>query len=120
MSRHLHALTIAGLWVVWCSVSASAETLRCQSVNGNLNCAGSHGVSCQTVNGRTTCISGHGDAVQSFGKAALPEASDDDAAKGPVETERLEQHGPGGHSMLLDRNAEELHLRTDWLSIDRE
>jgi len=64
MSR---VLTFAALSLLWCGVSASAETLRCQSVNGNLNCAGSGGVSCQTVDGRKTCVSGHGDVVQSFG-----------------------------------------------------
>jgi len=53
--------------MLWWGWSASAESLRCQSVNGNLNCAGSGGVSCQTVNGRKVCISGHGDVIQSFG-----------------------------------------------------
>jgi hypothetical protein len=54
--------------ILWCVAPASAESLRCQSVNGNLNCAGSDGVACQTVNGKKTCVSGHGDVVQSFGK----------------------------------------------------
>ena len=53
MSRCSRAATFAVLSILWCGVSASAETLRCQSVNGNLNCAGSGGVSCQTVNGKT-------------------------------------------------------------------
>jgi hypothetical protein len=85
MSRHVRALAIAGLWVVWCGVSARAETLRCQSVNGNLNCAGSSGVSCQTVNGRTTCVSGRGAVVQSFGGGAPPDTSadNDDASDDP-------------------------------------
>jgi hypothetical protein len=64
MSRRV---MLAALSLLWCGVSASAETLRCQSVNGNLNCAGSGGVSCQTVDGKKTCVSGHGDVVQSFG-----------------------------------------------------
>jgi hypothetical protein len=50
--------------------SASAGTLRCRSVNGNVTCSGSGAVSCQTVNGRTVCVGGHGDVVQSFGGGA--------------------------------------------------
>nr|WP_294501113.1 hypothetical protein [uncultured Rhodopila sp.] len=79
MSRQINALAVAGLLSVWCGVSAGAETLRCQSVNGNLNCAGSSGVSCQTIDGRKTCVSGHGDVVQSFGGGAAPDISADDA-----------------------------------------
>jgi hypothetical protein len=62
------ALLSAPLW----AAPASAETLRCQSVNGNVNCAGSNGVACQTVNGKKTCVSGNGDVVQSFGKGTSP------------------------------------------------
>jgi hypothetical protein len=80
MSHRMRVAALAGLWAVLCGVSAGAETLRCQSVNGNLNCAGSSGVSCQTVNGRTTCVSGHGDVVQSFGRGAPPQP---DAAQAP-------------------------------------
>ena len=82
MSRCARAFLFAGLSVVWCGVSASAETLRCRSVNGNLTCAGSSSVSCQTVNGTTVCVSGQGDVVQSFGKAqhpGMPHDIDDDA-----------------------------------------
>ena len=67
MSRSARTMTLAALSLLWCGIAASAETLRCQSVNGNLNCAGSGGVSCQTVDGRKVCVSGHGDVVQSFG-----------------------------------------------------
>ena len=89
MSRCSRTATFAALSILWCGVSASAETLRCQSVNGNLNCAGSGGVSCQTVNGKKVCTSGHGDVVQSFGsgKSSRDDANtDDDAADsaGPV------------------------------------
>ena len=65
----LHARTAAFtiVSILWCVAPVSAESLRCQSVNGNLNCAGSNGVACQTVNGKKTCTSGHGDVVQSFG-----------------------------------------------------
>jgi hypothetical protein len=67
MSRRSRTIACAALSLLWCGVAASAETLRCQSVNGNLNCVGSGGVSCQTVNGKTVCASGRGDVVQSFG-----------------------------------------------------
>ena len=128
MSRGSRLATFAALSILWCGVSASAETLRCQSVNGNLNCAGSGGVSCQTVDGRKVCVSGHGDVVQSFGGGA---SSGDDAAEvgagdeavdgGPsAPHERLERHDPRGRTLLLQRDGTSLHLRTDWLSIDRE
>jgi hypothetical protein len=120
--------TLAVLSILWCGVSASAETLRCQSVNGNLNCAGSNGVSCQTVNGKTVCISGHGGVRQSFGNASPSDSSShggndedlDNAPLGPAMKERLEQRGADGHMLLLEREGVKLHLRTDWLSIDRD
>lgn len=129
MSCSTHAVLFATLSVFWCGASAPADTLRCQSVNGNLNCAGSSGASCQTVNGRTVCVSGHGDVVQTFGNgSSRDEPSGDSAGDGdpdgnfkmPAVKERLEQHGPGGHSMLLERNGTKLHLRTDWLSLERD
>jgi len=131
MSRCSRTVLFAGLSMVWCGVSASAETLRCQSVNGNLNCAGSDGVSCQTVNGKTVCVSGHGDVVQSFGNGPPSDTGGDDSddagsggrgdvPPGPTIKERLERHDSSGHTLLLDRDGTRLHLRTDWLSIDRD
>jgi hypothetical protein len=125
MSRCSRTATFAALSILWCGVSASAETLRCQSVNGNLNCAGSGGVSCQTVDGKKVCVSGHGDVVQSFGngKSFSDDADNDeedlDGASRPVIHQRLEQHGPGGHTLLLERDGTKLHIQTDSLSIDR-
>ena len=83
MSRCSRTVLLAGLWVVSCGVLASAETLRCRSVNGNLTCAGSGGVACQTVNGKTVCVSGHGDVVQSFGKGMASHQPDDADADDP-------------------------------------
>jgi hypothetical protein len=124
MSHLVNAALFAGLSFLSCGVPASADSLRCQSVNGNVNCAGSSGASCQTVNGKTVCISGHGDVMQSFGNGSPRDqsgkAAEDPGADAPAVKERLEQHGPGGHSMLLERSGTELHLRTDWLSVDRE
>jgi hypothetical protein len=130
MSRRLRTVSFAVLSVLWCGVSASAETLRCQSVNGNLNCAGSGGVSCQTVNGRKVCVSNGGGVVQSFGDHTSSNSPDDGAGAddegagsenpAPATRQRLERHDPGGHSLLLDRSGQKLHLRTDWLSIDRD
>jgi hypothetical protein len=126
MSRCSRTATFAALSILWCGVSASAETLRCQSVNGNLNCAGSGGVSCQTVDGKKVCVSGHGDVVQSFGngKSFSDDADNDEdgldgAPSHPVIHQRLEQHGPGGHTLLLERDGTKLHIQTDSLSIDR-
>jgi hypothetical protein len=140
MSRCSPVATLAALSIVWCTASASAETLHCQSINGNLNCVGSSGVSCQTIDGNQVCISGHGDAVQSFGKRAsgqgafgkdksLDRSTDDldndgtdddaggyDAGPSSASKERLKH----GHTLLLERNGTELHLRTNWLSLDRE
>jgi hypothetical protein len=105
---------------------AVAGTLHCQSVNGNLNCAGSGAVSCQTINGRTTCTNGGHDVVQSFGGSG-----DDPADATPDEPERddatpprgwqmpMPQRPPGNHTLLLQRDGLNLHLRTDRLSIDR-
>lgn len=67
MSCRTRIAAFALLTVVGSGGFASAESLRCQSINGNLNCSGSSGASCQTINGRTVCISGRGDVVQSFG-----------------------------------------------------
>jgi hypothetical protein len=69
MSRCSRAVMLAGLSVLWCGVSASAETLRCRSVNGNVNCAGSGSVSCQTINGKTVCVGDRGAVMQSFGNS---------------------------------------------------
>lgn len=79
MSRRASAVLFVGLSVLSFAASASADTLRCQSVNGNINCAGSSGMSCQTINGKTVCVSGHGDVVQSFGKGSPPDMRDDGA-----------------------------------------
>jgi len=113
MSRCSRIVLFAGLSMVCGGVSASAETLRCRSVNGNLNCAGSDGVSCQTVNGKTVCVSGHGDVVQSFGNGPPSDPSGDDTddagsrgrGDGPADAiikQRLERHDAGGHTLLLE------------------
>ena len=67
MSRWFGCHEPRALSTLWCGLSASAELLHCQSINGNLNCAGSSGLSCQTINGKKVCVSGHGDVIQSFG-----------------------------------------------------
>ena len=89
MSRCSRTATLAALSILWCGASASADTLRCQSVNGNLNCAGSGGVSCQTVDGKKVCVSGHGDVVQSFGNG---KSSGDDV--------NAVQASPGGQGLV--------------------
>jgi hypothetical protein len=130
MSTGLRSMAFAGLSVLWCSVSAPAETLRCQSVNGNLNCAGSSGVSCQTINGRTVCVSGHGDVVQSFGNGRssgiFGEATEGaghqgrgNVPPGPVTRERLQRHYPS-EPERLERDATEIQLGTDWLLLDHD
>jgi hypothetical protein len=110
---------------------AIAETLRCQSINGNLNCAGSNGVSCQTVDGKKTCVSGHGDVVQSFGggkgaadqgNAALDDKDStgmDDSETLPVPHQRIERHDQSGRQVIIDRDGAQIHVRTNWVSIDR-
>lgn len=123
MSRRKIVLGFAGLSFLWCGV-ACAGTMRCQSVNGNVNCAGSSGASCQTINGKTTCVSGDGDVVQSFGNKASPDTTGESADRHDPDDETiqqlLQQSGPNGHRMLIERDGTRLHLRTDWLSVDRE
>jgi len=82
MFRFAVAATLVMLAALSCATPAAAETLRCQSVNGNVNCAGSDGVACQTVNGKKTCVSGHGDVVQSFGKGTSTNSSARDSDDG--------------------------------------
>jgi len=77
MARCSAAVLFSGLSVLLCDVSASAATLRCRSVNGNLNCAGSGGASCQSVDGRTVCVSGDGAVVQSFGNGPAADMAGD-------------------------------------------
>jgi hypothetical protein len=115
MSRSSRAALLAAVSIVWGGVSASAETLRCQSINGNLNCAGSRGVSCQTVDGRKVCVSGGGDVVQSFGGHAPaddlndPTGIDDrDPGKPDPAPPAKGRHGRGGHT------------RTDSIWTDRD
>lgn len=98
MFRCSRAATLAAISILWCGVSASAETMRCQSVNGNVNCAGSSGVSCQTVNGKKVCVSGGGGVVQSFGGGAPSDlTSDEDLDDAPAMKHWLKQHAARPH-----------------------
>jgi hypothetical protein len=107
-------------------VAASAETMRCQSVNGNLNCAGSNGVSCQTVDGKKVCVSGQGDVVQSFGNtASSPDDADDaddadETADAKPLHQHLERHDRRGRTLRLDRDGTKLDLHTNWLSLHQD
>lgn len=132
MSRCTRTTFLAAATILWCGLSASAETMRCQSINGNLNCAGSNGVSCQTVDGKKTCVSGNGGVVQSFGggspsgddTAIGDERSSDEGMGGapsdPAMRQRFERIDPRGRGLLIQREGTKLHLRSDWLSIDRD
>ena len=127
MSRPSRTAAFTVLSILLAGVSASAETLRCQSINGNVNCAGSGAVSCQTVDGKKVCVSGHGDVVQSFGGRAPADtgtsgddADKDDAPPGSVPEQRLERQDWRGRTLMLQREGNSLHLRNDWISIDRD
>jgi hypothetical protein len=104
-------------------LSAHAETLRCQSVNGNVNCVGPSAASCQTVNGRTTCVSRNGDVVQSFGNHAGSGTDgtgpEDDVAP-PDLHQQLDILGPGGRRMSVTRDGSALHFRSNSMMIDRD
>ena len=129
--------------LVLAAASASGETLRCRSVNGNTTCSGSGAVSCQTVNGRTVCVGGHGAAVQSFGGGTpapeelqgVPsdrdggpevwgskEDPDDDApprrARPRLSIDRRDANGP---VLSLERSEGRLrlHTRSTAIAIDR-
>jgi hypothetical protein len=142
MSRCSRITAFAALSILWCGVSSAGETMRCQSVNGNLNCAGSGGVSCQTVDGKKVCVSGHGDVMQSFGGgssagngASHDDSTDDDEGLDsghvdsgrsdnrpsvPAMKQRLERRDGHGGNLLLQRDGTRLHIHNDWLSVDRE
>lgn len=116
--------------------AGAAETLRCRSVNGNLTCAGSGGVSCQTVDGRTTCVGGGGAVVQQFGSggggggrattpgrpAAPPppaetdpdEDRDDDEVAPPPRPDRR-RPGGGSHRLSIER-----HGPAGWMTLERD
>jgi hypothetical protein len=112
--------------------AASAGSLTCRSVNGNVSCVGSGGTSCQTVDGKTVCVGGNGDAVQTFGGGHpppdLPDLGEDDgtADDGPVvlvtpgSRLRVGRGGPGVGQLQLRREGRTLHLRSDGLSVDIE
>ncbi len=118
MSRSSRAACFAVLSIVWGGVSASAETLRCQSVNGNVNCAGSQGYACQTIDGKKVCTGNGGGVVQSFGNHAPADDPDDHDDAGPERAPAA--RGRHGHKLLIERTGQALHLRTDSLSVDRE
>jgi hypothetical protein len=111
MNRCSRTIGYAVLSIAWFGAAASADTLRCRSVNGNINCAGSGGRSCQTVDGKTVCTSGHGDVVQTFGNGT------DNAAAGG---DGLDDDPPvwRGHRLLPEGKT--THPRPDWLPADSE
>jgi hypothetical protein len=78
MPRFPRSLAIAA--ALFACAPVFAGTLRCTSLNGNLNCAGSGAVSCQSVNGHTVCSNASHDVMQSFGGAAMDNDSADDSA----------------------------------------
>jgi hypothetical protein len=92
---------------------ASADTLRCQSVNGNLNCSGSGGISCQSVDGRKVCVSGHGGVVQSFGNGSGHDAR---AGDPPPDNKKLPRY-PG---LGTEPNGMTLRAQPHWLPGDDE
>src|SRR3954453_592194 len=108
---------------------ATAETLQCRSINGNIICAGNGAVSCQTVNGRTVCIGSGGSIVQEFGSAPgrrMPpdadESPEERLGERPQPRARqlaIERRGPVGF-LSIERDGTRLRLRTEQLSIDRD
>jgi hypothetical protein len=127
MSHASRAVAFTALSILLGGASASAETMRCQSINGNVNCAGSGAVSCQTIDGKKVCVSGHGDVVQSFGNRSsidtditAGDEDKDDTSQGPALEQHLERQDSRGRTLMLQRDGSRLHLRSDWLSIDRD
>lgn len=128
MPKLPHLSLLAVLAAILSLAPAMAETLRCRSVNGNITCAGSGGVSCQTVNGRTTCVGGGGAVVQQFGGTPPSEppvvteddpALEDEVPPAPRPHDRLSIERRSPHASLsLERDGGRLRLRTDRLSID--
>jgi hypothetical protein len=101
---------------------ATAESLSCRSVNGNVTCSGSGAASCQTVDGQTVCTGGNGAIRQGFGaRSVTPPViieEDDDAAALPPRL-FLDRRGPAGR-LTIERDGTRLRLRSDRLSIDRD
>ncbi|MDO9708140.1 hypothetical protein [Paracraurococcus lichenis] len=110
MTRAIRLATLALL----CTAPAFAESLRCQSVNGNVTCAGSGGASCQRVDGRTVCVSGDGGVVQEFG-GQRPDA---EALRQRMQRRlQVERQGPAGN-LSIEREGGRLRLRSDRLDLD--
>ena len=120
MTHRSPVLMLAALAALGCGLAVRAETLQCRSVNGNLTCAGSGGVSCQTVNGRTTCVGGQGAVIQSFGDDGSSSTSPDDDADQDDGPATPAQPSRQRHHALLQQDGTTLHLRTDRLSVDRD
>jgi hypothetical protein len=130
--------SVIALALMAACASASAESLRCRSVNGNVTCSGSGAVSCQTINGRTVCVGGHGDVVQSFGGGPAPdvqqpdqsspdealggEEPDEDVAPSPSEKPRpfIRKNDASGAAMTVERSEGRLRLRSGNSLIDLE
>lgn len=130
----IHPFVLAFVLTAAASASASAETLRCRSVNNNTTCSGSGAVSCQTVNGRTVCVGGNGAAVQSFrGGAPTPEELqefdrpgredlDNDAPPPPAKRRHLINRWDANGPVLSLEQSDgrlRLHTRRTAIAIDR-
>ena len=134
MPKPLRLFLLTAILATAASGAVQAESLSCQSINGNINCAGRGAMSCQTVNGRTTCVGGNGAIVQQFGSAprsapmlvpdeAVPDDDGPDEEAIPMPRSRgrmqIERRGPAGW-MTIERDGSRLRLRSDRLSIDRD
>jgi hypothetical protein len=127
MSRPSRRLMVL-LLLLGCT-PATAETLRCRSINGNVTCAGDGAASCQTVNGRTTCIGSGGGTMQEFGstpRRGMPSETDEPPEERLGERPQprarrlaIERRGPTGF-LSVERDGTRLRLRTERLSIERE
>jgi hypothetical protein len=124
MTLRIYLLSISTTSLLFCSMlSVQADTLRCQSVNGNTNCAGTGSISCQTVNGRTVCASKNGDVVQSFGGQASPDSKDaesDDDSTPPARHQRFDMTSPRGQHLSVTQDGSSLHIRSGSILIDRD
>jgi hypothetical protein len=95
MPRFPRSLAIAA--ALFACAPVFAGTLRCTSLNGNLNCAGSGAVSCQSVNGHTVCSNASHDVMQSFGGASMDDDAADDATDDPDAMPHPARPNSSGH-----------------------
>jgi hypothetical protein len=150
MRKRFHLILLCAL----CGVSpvsapAKADSLSCQSVNGDTLCTGSGGLSCRTVAGRMACAPGSSGSCKSEGDRIIcrngtltqtfrtkPPKGDDPAEgdtgelspqpensrdRNTAGRQRLSiRQGPHQQSLSIEQNGQELHIQNGAVDLTLE